>query len=78
MPSDDGSCQFYFTLRLRFIPSSRLIDFTNPFNWWGAKSAVWRQMIADIMNTEVVCLKEDEAAALGGAIQAMWVNGEGL
>lgn len=34
-------------------------------------------MIADIMNTEVVCLKEDEAAALGGAIQAMWVNGEG-
>lgn len=35
-------------------------------------------MIADIMNTEVVCLKEDEAAALGGAIQAMWVNGEGL
>ncbi|HEH9798785.1 TPA: xylulokinase, partial [Pasteurella multocida] len=43
----------------------------------GAKSAVWRQMIADIMNTEVVCLKEDEAAALGGAIQAMWVNGEG-
>ncbi|HDR1884188.1 TPA: xylulokinase [Pasteurella multocida] len=43
----------------------------------GAKSAVWRQMIADIMNTEVVCLKEDEAAALGGAIQAMWANGEG-
>ncbi|HAS03678.1 MAG TPA: xylulokinase [Pasteurella multocida] len=43
----------------------------------GAKSAVWRQMIADIMNTEVVCLKEDEAAALGGAIQTMWANGEG-
>lgn len=43
----------------------------------GAKSAVWRQMIADIMNTEVVTLKEDEAAALGGAIQAMWTNGEG-
>ncbi|UAY77241.1 xylulokinase [Pasteurella canis] len=43
----------------------------------GAKSAVWRQMIADIMNTEVVCLKEEEAAALGGAIQAMWANGEG-
>lgn len=43
----------------------------------GAKSAVWRQMIADIMNTQVVCLKEEEAAALGGAIQAMWANGEG-
>lgn len=43
----------------------------------GAKSAIWRQMIADIMNTEVVCLKEEEAAALGGAIQAMWANGEG-
>ncbi|UEA16365.1 xylulokinase [Pasteurella canis] len=43
----------------------------------GAKSAVWRQMIANIMNTEVVCLKEEEAAALGGAIQAMWANGEG-
>ncbi|AKD38334.1 xylulokinase [Pasteurella multocida subsp. multocida OH4807] len=43
----------------------------------GAKSAVWRQMIADIMNTEVVCLKEEEAAALGSAIQAMWTNGEG-
>ncbi|MDG6881506.1 Xylulose kinase [Phocoenobacter uteri] len=43
----------------------------------GAKSAVWRQMIADIMNVEVVCLTEGEAAALGGAIQAMWVNNEG-
>lgn len=42
----------------------------------GAKSAVWRQMIADIMNTEVVCLQQEEAAALGGAIQAMWANGE--
>lgn len=42
----------------------------------GAKSKIWRQMIADIMNTEVVCLKEDEAAALGAAIQAMWVNQE--
>lgn len=43
----------------------------------GAKSVVWRQMIADIMNTEVVCLIEEEAAALGGAIQAMWANSEG-
>ncbi|OOF54545.1 xylulokinase [Rodentibacter genomosp. 2] len=43
----------------------------------GAKSVLWRQIIADVMNTEVVCLLEDEAAALGGAIQAMWANGEG-
>ncbi|STO59358.1 xylulokinase [Canicola haemoglobinophilus] len=42
----------------------------------GAKSAIWRQMIADIMNAEVVCLKEEEAGALGAAIQAMWANGE--
>lgn len=43
----------------------------------GSKSALWRQMISDVMNAEVVCLQEDEAAALGGAIQAMWANGEG-
>ena len=43
----------------------------------GAKSSFWRQMIADVMNSEVVCLQEEEAAALGGAIQAMWANGEG-
>ncbi|OOF57584.1 xylulokinase [Rodentibacter myodis] len=43
----------------------------------GAKSPLWRQMIANVMNAEVVCLLEDEAAALGAAIQAMWANGEG-
>lgn len=43
----------------------------------GAKSPLWRQMIADVMNTEVVGLQEEEAAALGGAIQAMWANGAG-
>ena len=43
----------------------------------GAKSAVWRQMIADIMNVNVVCLMEEEAAALGAAIQAMWANKQG-
>lgn len=40
----------------------------------GAKSAIWRQMIADIMNVDIICLKESESAALGGAIQAMWAN----
>ncbi|NVZ63449.1 xylulokinase [Pseudomonas gingeri] len=38
----------------------------------GAKSAVWRQMVADIMDTPVVCTEQSEAAALGAAIQAAW------
>ncbi|BBP77156.1 xylulokinase [Pseudomonas sp. Ost2] len=38
----------------------------------GAKSAVWRQMVADIMDTPVVCTEQGEAAALGAAIQAAW------
>ncbi len=32
-------------------------------------------MIADVMNSEVVCLQE-EAAALGGQFK-LWANGEG-
>lgn len=42
----------------------------------GAKNAVWRQMVADIMNVEVICPQEHEAAALGSAIQAMWSHGQ--
>ncbi|MDE1167968.1 MAG: xylulokinase [Pseudomonas sp.] len=38
----------------------------------GANSAVWRQMVADIMNTQVVCPRQPEAAALGAAVQAAW------
>lgn len=38
----------------------------------GAKSLAWLQIAADILNTSVVTLEEDEAAALGGAIQAIW------
>ncbi|MGO2201023.1 xylulokinase [Pseudomonas helleri] len=38
----------------------------------GSKSALWRQMAADIMNTPVVCTEQSEAAALGAAIQAAW------
>lgn len=38
----------------------------------GAKSLLWRQMIADIMNIEVVCPSIGEGAALGAAIQAAW------
>jgi len=38
----------------------------------GSKSALWRQIVADIMNTPVICTEHSEAAALGAAIQAAW------
>lgn len=38
----------------------------------GAKSAVWRQIVADIMDTPVICTTGSEAAALGAAIHAAW------
>lgn len=38
----------------------------------GARSAQWRQIVADVMGCPVVCLNVKETAALGGAIQAMW------
>ena len=38
----------------------------------GAKSKVWRQIIADIFDTEVVTLKVSEGAAYGAALQALW------
>jgi sugar (pentulose or hexulose) kinase len=38
----------------------------------GAKNRAWRQIAADIFNAEVVCLKIDEGAAYGAALQAMW------
>ncbi|MVW84517.1 xylulokinase [Pseudomonas sp. PB101] len=38
----------------------------------GSKSAVWRQIVADTMNTPVICTEQAEAAALGAAIQAAW------
>ncbi|MBD1551744.1 xylulokinase [Pseudomonas typographi] len=43
----------------------------------GAKSPVWRQIVADIMATPVVCAEQPEAAALGAAIQAAWCAGGG-
>lgn len=46
----------------------------------GAKSKTWRQIMADIFNTEVVTLKVSEGAAYGAALQALWCwrreNGE--
>jgi sugar (pentulose or hexulose) kinase len=38
----------------------------------GAKSKVWRQIMADIFDTEVVTLKVAEGAAYGAALQALW------
>jgi len=38
----------------------------------GAKSKVWRQIMADIFDTPVVTLKVNEAAAYGAALQALW------
>ena len=38
----------------------------------GAKSGLWRQIAADILNLPVVVPIQEEAAALGGAIQALW------
>jgi xylulokinase len=38
----------------------------------GSKSRLWLQMVADILQTPVVTLKEEEAAAFGAAIQSIW------
>jgi xylulokinase len=40
----------------------------------GAKSAVWRQILADVFNAEVVCTQSEEGAALGAAVQAIWAS----
>lgn len=41
----------------------------------GGKSAVWRQIMADVFGVPVVGMVEDEGAALGGALQAAWALG---
>ncbi len=38
----------------------------------GARSKVWRQIMADIFDAEVVTLKVGEGAAYGAALQALW------
>ncbi len=38
----------------------------------GARSHVWRQILADVFNAEVVCVKNEEGAAFGAALQAIW------
>lgn len=46
----------------------------------GSNSKVWRQILADVFNAEVVTLKVAEGAAYGAALQAFWCwrkhNGE--
>ena len=38
----------------------------------GSRSKVWRQIMADVFNAEVVTLKISEGAAFGAAHQALW------
>src|SRR6185436_4280814 len=38
----------------------------------GANSKLWRQIMADVFNAEVVTLKVAEGAAYGAALQAVW------
>jgi xylulokinase len=38
----------------------------------GARNPVWRQIMADVFNAEVVGVASEEGAALGAALQALW------
>ncbi len=38
----------------------------------GAQSKLWRQIMADVFNTEVVTLQVSEGAAYGAALQSLW------
>ncbi len=38
----------------------------------GANSKLWRQIMADVFDAEVVTLKVSEGAAYGAALQALW------
>ncbi|MCW4021341.1 MAG: xylulokinase [Candidatus Bathyarchaeota archaeon] len=38
----------------------------------GSKNKAWRQIAADVFGVEVVCLRIDEGAAYGAALQALW------
>lgn len=39
----------------------------------GSKSAVWRQIVADVCNLPVTLLQQEEGASFGAALQALWV-----
>jgi sugar (pentulose or hexulose) kinase len=40
----------------------------------GSKNALWRQILADMLGVPTVALAEPESAALGGALQALWIK----
>ncbi|HEY1765991.1 MAG TPA: xylulokinase [Opitutaceae bacterium] len=40
----------------------------------GSRSALWRQIAADIFGVPVVAMRQDEGAALGAALQAGWCD----
>jgi len=40
----------------------------------GARNRAWRRIAADVFNAEIVNLKEEEGAAYGAALQAMWTH----
>ena len=40
----------------------------------GSRSAVWRQICADVFRVPVVCLATAEGAALGAALHSAWVD----
>ncbi len=42
----------------------------------GARSPIWRQIVADVLSADVICPRINEAAALGAAIQAAWCHGK--
>ena len=44
----------------------------------GSKNLAWRQIAADIFDAQVVTLKEEEGAAYGAALQAIWTYRQSL
>jgi xylulokinase len=40
----------------------------------GAKSSLWRQVLADCLEVPVVGVAEEESAAFGAALQAIWIS----
>jgi xylulokinase len=41
----------------------------------GSKNVVWRRILADVFNADVVCMANEEGAAVGAAVQALWAYG---
>jgi len=44
----------------------------------GARNNAWRKIATDVFDCEVVALKEEEGAAYGAALQAMWTHKSAL